>query len=57
MNQMKQLNEIHRFENDKEHSGEEWLIDSSPEVRYQCNLQYPAKLCELIAETYNRVCV
>lgn len=26
----------------------------SPEVVYQCNLEYLAKLCELIAEKYNQ---
>jgi len=36
---------------------ERWLISPSPEVVYQCNLMYLAKLCELIQETYNRVYV
>lgn len=48
---------IRAFENDKNRSGEEWMIKPSPEVIYQCNLQYLAKICELIAETYNRVYV
>ena len=34
-----------------------WKISPSPEVVYQCNLMYLAKLCELIKETYNRVYV
>ena len=36
---------------------ERWLISPDPEVVYQCNLMYLAKLCELIQETYNRVYV
>lgn len=51
------VREIRRFEKDKDRSGEEWMIHPSPEVRYQMNLQYLAKLCELISEVYNRECV
>ena len=35
----------------------QWMISPSPEVVYQCNLMYLAKLCELIQETYNSVYV
>lgn len=30
------------------------MIHPSPEVVYQCNLEYLGKLCELIAEKYNQ---
>lgn len=30
------------------------ILDPSPEVVYQMNLQYLGKLCELIAEKYNQ---
>lgn len=36
---------------------DKWLISPDPEVVYQCNLMYLAKLCELIQKTYNRVYV
>lgn len=34
-----------------------WQISPSPDVVYQCKLMYLAKLCEVIATTYNRVYV
>ena len=37
------------FENRKESD-----MCPSPEVRYQCDLEYLGKLCELISEKYNR---
>ena len=49
----KLLKEILDFENDRIPE-EEYMIDPSPEVRYQCNLQYLGKLCELISEKYNK---
>lgn len=52
------IEKIHLFESSMhEPKGEEWMISPSPEVVYQCNLMYLAKLCELIKETYNRVYV
>lgn len=30
------------------------IISPSPEVRYQCNLEYLGKLCQLISEKYNK---
>ena len=45
---------IREFEADTNHTGEGWNIMPSPEVRYQCNLEYLGKLCELISEKYNR---
>ena len=33
---------------------EEELVHPSPEVRYQCNLEYLGRLCGLIAEKYNQ---
>ena len=32
----------------------EIIMSPSPEVKYQCNLMYLGKLCELISEKYNR---
>ncbi len=49
----KLLKEINDFENDKIPESE-YMIDPSPEVRYQCNLQYLSKLCDLIAKRYNQ---
>ena len=42
-------------ENEKkgDRSGEEWKICPSPDVRYQCNLEYLAKLCNLMQARYN----
>lgn len=50
--------EIKRFEQTINYSVEnEWTISPAPEVVYQCNLQYLAKLCELIQRKYNQVYV
>lgn len=46
------LEEIRRFEN-KGQDSMGFMISPSPEVRYQCNLLYLGKLCELISEKYN----
>ena len=32
---------------------EDNMMNPSPEVIYQCNLQYLSKLCDLIADKYN----
>ena len=48
------IEEIKTFEAGKDGTDEGWIISSSPEVRYQCNLQYLGKLCELISEKYNQ---
>lgn len=37
----------------KSYDPEENNFHPSPEVRYQMNLQYLGKLCELISEKYN----
>lgn len=42
------------FEEHKDDPAEDMMVCPSPEVVYQCNLEYLAKLCELIAEKYNR---
>ncbi|MBE6027509.1 MAG: hypothetical protein E7227_02750 [Clostridiales bacterium] len=47
------LKEIRGFEKDKGQDGMGIMISPSPEVRYQCNLLYLGKLCELISEKYN----
>lgn len=47
------LEEIRSFE----YKGQDsmgFMISPSPEVRYQCNLLYLGKLCELISEKYNQ---
>ncbi len=33
---------------------EEVIVNPSPEVIYQCNLEYLGKLCELISKKYNQ---
>ena len=47
----KLLEEIRAFE-DHTYNPELEMIHPSPEVVYQCNLEYLGKLCELIAEKY-----
>ncbi len=47
------LDEIRAFE-DQTYDPELDLVHPSPAVTYQCNLEYLGKLCELIAEKYNR---
>ena len=49
----KLLEEIRAFE-DHTYNPELEMIHPSPEVVYQCNLEYLGKLCELIAEKYNQ---
>ena len=51
------IKEIREFEKNKDRLGDKWMVHPSQEVRYKCSLQYLAKLCELIAETYNCVYV
>lgn len=47
------LEEIYAFENHSyDHEMDEY--DPSPEVIYQCNLEYLGKLCELISNKYNQ---
>ena len=49
----KLLKEISDFENNKI-ADEEYNINPSPDVIYQCNLLYLSKLCELIADKFNK---
>lgn len=44
------IESIRAFEADTDRSGEGWMMHPSPEVIYQCNLEYLGKLCELISE-------
>lgn len=43
---------IEEFEN-HDNSSPTIVISPSPEVRYQCNLEYLAALCNLITKKYN----
>lgn len=47
------IDEIRDFETNPK-SEDEWMTDPSPEVIYQCNLEYLAKLCEYMAAKYNQ---
>lgn len=47
------ISEIRDFEKRKPNPTE-IIMSPSPEVIYQCNLEYLGKLCELISEKYNR---
>ena len=47
------IEDIRQFEADPDHKGNGMKMQPSPEVRYQCNLDYLGKLCELISEKYN----
>lgn len=46
------LKEIEKFEN-HDIPKEDYMIDPSPEVVYQCNLQYLGELLNLISKVYN----
>lgn len=43
-------------ENEKngDRSGSEWNINPSPDVVYQCNMEYLAQLCLMMQEKYNQ---
>ena len=45
------IREIRRFEKNKVDESE-WLICPSPDVRYQCNLEYLAGICKLLLSKY-----
>ena len=47
------IDEIHAFENHSYDPRLDYILPS-PEVTYQCNLEYLGKLCELISEKYNQ---
>ena len=47
------IREIRKFEDEKNKFSDEFYIHPSSEVRYQMNLKYLGKLCELISEIYN----
>lgn len=49
----KLIKEIHRFENNKI-ADNEFCINPSPEVVYQCNLLYLRELCKLIYDKFNK---
>ena len=49
----KLIKELHAFE-DHSYDPKLNMIHPSPEVIYQCNLEYLGRLCELIAEKYNK---
>lgn len=49
----KLLKEISDFENNKI-PAIEYNMNPSPDVIYQCNLLYLSKLCELIADKFNK---
>ena len=48
------LEEIKQFEDNIDQRKGNGNIHPSPEVRYQCNLEYLGVLCKLISGKYNR---
>lgn len=48
------LDNINKFEANFDKRKGNGNCHPSPEVKYQCHLQYLGKICELIAEKYNR---
>lgn len=46
--------EIEKFENNKSELPRNYHLSPSPEVVYQCNLEYMAELCNLIAKKYRK---
>lgn len=47
---------VRRFEK-RQHDEREYLVDPSPEVVYQMELLYLAKVCELLCDEYNRTVI
>ena len=47
------LKSIKEFENGDANTTTD-IIDPSPDTRYQCNLLYLSKLCELIVDKYQK---
>ena len=47
---------ITEYENKKisgDRSGDEWNYCPSPEIRYQCHLEYLSELCKYMQQKYN----
>lgn len=53
---IKEIEELEKIVFEKPRSSELWGYHPGPDVRYQCDLEYLAKLCEMISEKYrNRI--
>ena len=50
---IKSIKGFEEKEKNGDRSGDEWNWDPSPEVVYQCNLEYLARLCSFMHEKYN----
>lgn len=51
------VEELHRLEKivfSENHESDEWMVHPDPQVRYQMNLEYLAKLCFFISKKYNK---
>ena len=51
---LKSIKNYEELEKKGDRSGDDWQINPSPNVRYQCNLEYLAQLSILMCEKYNR---
>ncbi|MCR4849890.1 MAG: hypothetical protein K5870_01395, partial [Lachnospiraceae bacterium] len=49
---MDSIRQFEELERKGDHSGKEWRINPSPEVRYQSNLDYLSELCAFMSEKY-----
>lgn len=45
--------EYEKKEKAGDRSGDEWMINSSPDVCYQVHLEYLAEMCKLMHQKYN----
>lgn len=49
--------EYEKKEKAGDRSGDEWMINPSPDVCYQVYLEYLAEMCKLMHQKYNEDCV
>lgn len=53
-NLIRYIRKYEKLEKAGDRSGEEWMIDPQPDVRYQMYLEYLSKLCACMKEKYNK---
>lgn len=47
------INAYEKKEQEGDRSGKEWCICPTPDVQYQCHLEYLSALCSYMQEKYN----
>ncbi len=53
-NLIRYIRKYEKLEKAGDRSGEKWMIDPQPDVRYQMYLEYLSKLCACMKEKYNK---